>query len=918
LSTLVSESVTRPFLPSPLLPSPLAPSRLNIVIGFASAPGKVALEPEGGRNGFFTAALLTHIRVHGHNTDVAFLLRFVRSSVVEESRGAQDPWLSAALTDGTVLILEPEGETATPVGVRPFPGAVMPEVFVGRGDALARLLGDSPSASGAGTALGPVAVSTPSNGRLSVISGLGGIGKSALARELCRQARRRVLYPAGIFWVDADSRATLDKGLRDIATRAALNRHARRDTDQAAKPEEVREAVMQWLSTNPGWMLVMDNADDLAVVKPYVLRAIAAEGGHVVLTSRANREAFAAHGLLPADSLVEDVGVLSAEDAIAMLVSVQDNRSIRPDDAIECLGGEGSGDVVAVRWLVGQDGVQGLALALQQAAAYVRGLKVSWAEYVRRFKSQQVEMFGPAPAILSPWEEVVAWLAGHELDDCGAVLQDIGVTKLSYLVDVLESDLATSSLPPLRRRRLWRTLCEGGGHFSSDQTTARRCVRTTWALSLALLRSVPDLGAAAVEALQLCSYAAPDGIPFELVVRAGLLLPAGLPLRTYLAGCDRTPAERGDDWAPCALSLRRVEELVALLASHNLVVINCCQDDDGPPPSFSMHRLLQVCIADDSSRDPELVSKHLDALRKCLTGGIRHYWGARSDAWQLNVRIAEQWCVHSLWVSNGSHGFKSATSLEESEAAQLEELLHATIQCLTGVGRVEEAHALTDARLTLLQRLWGNVDNKRVAAGLGNLGRSLQTLGRLEEALPQLQASVDMKKRLACGLDDSSVATGLGQLGGLLHAMGRLGDALPLLQESVSMLQRLHWQDGSKDLAVGMHYLALLLQEMGQLKEALPVLQASVEMKKRLWGEKDHPEIAAGMSRLGGLLQALGRLEDALLLLQASVDMRKRLWGDRDHSDVATGLHSLGGLLHWVDWRTLCRCCRRVWTCRGG
>ncbi len=672
-------------------------SRPSIVIGFACAPGKVALEPDSGRNGFFTAALLMHIQECGHYVDVAFLLRLVRSSVLASSGGRQDPWFCAALPNSSVLVVE--GEAESPVAIRPFPDCVsLSEVFVGREGALARLLDDHACAT---TVVGVAATpaSEPSSsgsgeGRLSLISGLGGVGKSALARELCRRARTRVLYPTGVFWVDADSSATLDRSFRDIAIRPPLSMDCYRDT--ASKPEDVRGAVLDWLSTHDGWLLVMDNADNLSVVQPYVPRGRVAVGGHVVVTSRASSEAFAKDGLLPAGATVEEMGILSCQDAITMLVSVQHNRTLSSAVALETLGGEASSEAAAARWLAGVDGVHGLALALQQAGAYVRERKGTWAAYVTDFERQRVKLFGDAPLVRTPWDEVETWLDVRQLTGCGPALRAFGVERLSDLGDVTESDLTSLDLSPLRRRQLWRAMQEAGGSFIADDPRlvnevrqflvkglgfgqpsvdavvgqcsvrrlndlrgvaaihqrveqcalihvadkerllhamsfvggiptedddTRRTVRTTWSLSMGLLKSVPDVGPAAVEALQLCSFVAPDNIPVELVARAGYSLPDASLLRRFILGQGAAGAATDEgcgDEGPSLDSMRRSEDVVALLARHSLVSGGPgATRDAATPPCFSMHRLLQGCVAQDVSTSATTVSSVLAAACGC-------------------------------------------------------------------------------------------------------------------------------------------------------------------------------------------------------------------------------------------------------------------------------------------------------------
>ena len=44
------------------------------------------------------------------------------------------------------------------------------------------------------------------------------------------------------------------------------------------------EAVKRWLSSHEGWLLILDNADDLAMAREFIPPG---KNGHVLLTTRA-------------------------------------------------------------------------------------------------------------------------------------------------------------------------------------------------------------------------------------------------------------------------------------------------------------------------------------------------------------------------------------------------------------------------------------------------------------------------------------------------------------------------------------------------------------------------------------------------------------------------------------------------------
>jgi hypothetical protein len=398
------------------------------VIGFATAPGQLALEGAAHRRGYYTDALVRHVGESGHCVDIQVLLRLVRGTVLQSTRGRQNPWVSGALPDRPTTIVE--GDAMLSVVVRAFPApSVVPghEVFCGRGDIVRQLLQGVRGGLRIGAAAGDDDVAgTCLDGRVTVLSGLGGVGKSAVAREVCRRAR--LMYPGGVFWWDADSPVSLHRSLRGMGVRPPLNFTALRDP--AVKSEEVREAVLGWLAANTGWLVILDNADNPAFLGPYMPTACSS-GSHVLLTSRCSREELMDADVIGTGTVVVSMDVLDTQEALAMLVSVRDCVPKPRHAAVADLGGCGSAEHAAAAWLVGPEALDGLPLALQQAGAYLREQRVTVSEYVARFKEQELALFGTAAAAANgdPWSQVQVWLASEGLAGCGDALRSFGCDR---------------------------------------------------------------------------------------------------------------------------------------------------------------------------------------------------------------------------------------------------------------------------------------------------------------------------------------------------------------------------------------------------------------------------------------------------------------------------------------------------------
>jgi hypothetical protein len=133
--------------------------------------------------------------------------------------------------------------------------------------------------------------------------------------------------------------------------------------------ENVRlQITLDWLKANPGWLLVLDNLDSREALAEAEKLMGQVTGGHVIITSRLSNFADEVEPL--------ELNVLSDDDAAAFLLDrTKSRRRTTSDD-------ENKAREVAKE-------LDGLALALEQAGAFIAKGKLTFEQYLEQWRSNR-------------------------------------------------------------------------------------------------------------------------------------------------------------------------------------------------------------------------------------------------------------------------------------------------------------------------------------------------------------------------------------------------------------------------------------------------------------------------------------------------------------------------------------------------
>src|SRR6266571_2645464 len=241
--------------------------------------------------------------------------------------------------------------------------------FTGREELLSRLEKQLQSGQ-------PSALSQP-----QAISGLGGIGKTQIAVEYAY--RHHQDYQA-VLWARAESREMLTSSLVEMATLLDLPQKDAQDQSLTI------QAVKNWLQTHGGWLLILDNADEPALLGQFLPWAPA---GHILLTTRAQALGELARRI--------EVGTFTPEQGTLFLL--RRASLLAADASLEQAVPKDCEEAMQISQQLG-----GLPLALDQAGAYVEETGCRLQDYQRIYRQRRRELLKQRGGLVRSHPEPVA------------------------------------------------------------------------------------------------------------------------------------------------------------------------------------------------------------------------------------------------------------------------------------------------------------------------------------------------------------------------------------------------------------------------------------------------------------------------------------------------------------------------------
>jgi len=631
--------------------------------------------------------------------------------------------------------------------------------------------------------------------QVQAVHGLGGVGKTRLAVEYAWFALQNKKFNAVLF-VIADSPASIDTNLAALAAPEYLNLSEYNQKDQSVTVN----AVLACLASRNDYLIIFDNVDTREA-REYIMKILPhLSSGKVLITSRASNWP---HGI--ADLSIDK---LTTADAASYLLQTTENKRT-PSNDDNRLASQLS------------EKLDGLPIALEQAAAYISQRRISFQTYLNELESSKKEVLSwhnpllvnyPLP-VLTVWQSSEKQLS----EPARAIL------RLSSLLSPEPIPVALFE-PSVKHINSASALLSPRSSPSGSQQETKKSELSNTNDVRSLLSELADYS--------LIKLTESSFTIHRLVQDSIRLSISDLDIKSFT----KIVLEIIEDYMPRGISPQDIRSwpVYKSIEPHFTFIL----------PSAELLEIFEP------------------------TGHILNHFGLYLVE-QARYTEAEIFYCRTLKIYENSFG---------PDNPSIATVLNNLAELLRETGRYKEAEPFYRRALQIDEKAFGK-DHPNIARDINNLALLLHDTNRLTEAEPFYRRALEIDEK-SFGKDHPKVANRLNNLAGLLKDTNRLTEAEPLMRHAIEIWEKSLGYDHPK-VAIATSNLAHLLMETERLKEAEPLMRRALQIDEKSFGP-DHPDVARNLNNLAYLLEATNRKDEAKKLYERSVKILEDSFGP-DH-----------------------------------
>lgn len=620
---------------------------------------------------------------------------------------------------------------------------------------------------------------------------LGGMGKTRLAIEYALAHQND--YTALLF-VHAAEAEWLTTNMAGLADPKILDLPEHTATDERIK----HAAVIQWLNTYSGWLLILDNADTTAAAKAVEILFGSLQQGHVLITSRLSHWSLQIHK--------QELHLLSPEAATAFLLETTDTtRAKQPDDP-----------TVAAQ--IAND-LGHLALALEQARAYIATNEISFAAYRQKWEANRlgVLQWYDAQQMQYPASVAITWQTSFDQLSPQAV--DL-LNRLAWMApDPIPRTLLDVDIPDVEAidmQAAWAELKK----YSLVSSAADKQSFTVHRLVQDITRSRMD----------------------EAQTSKTLLEALGWMDAAFVGD-----SEDVNSWPVLEPLVPHILSLLEYAEKYNMGHDFTRLMND---TALLFKTKAQYAIAEPLyRRSLEIDERRLGANHSEVTIRLNNLAALLLATNRLQE--AEPLMRRALEIDEASFGPDHPNVARD---------LNNLAQLLKDTNRLQEAEPLMRRALAVVENSLGT-NHPYVAISLSNLAQLLKDTNRLGEADPLIRRALAIDEA-RFGPNHPKVAIRLNNLGQLLQATKRFQEAEPLYRRALT-IDEASFSPTHPNVAIDLNNLASLLNNTNRLQEAAPLMERSLLIFIQSLGT-EHPNTIGVGKNYSILLQQMGKSEEEI------------------------------------------------------
>jgi tetratricopeptide (TPR) repeat protein len=602
-------------------------------------------------------------------------------------------------------------------------------------------------------------------------------------------------------------------------------------------------AVKRWLETNGGWLLIVDNASDLATVQGFIPRAAK---GHVLLTTQAQAtgdiQAIEVRDMLPEDGA---------------LLLLRRAKFVKPDAPLAAARPSDRDIAVQISTVLG-----GLPLALDQAGAYIEETGCGLGSYLDLYSERREELlkrrggFGPD----HPDCVATTFALSFERVACASP----AAADLLRLCAFLHPDAIPGEIFTKGAAELGPNL----GPIAADPLKLDAAFAEI--LKYSLLPRDPDAKTLGVHRL------------VQAVIQDGLTKKEKrLWAERAVRAVNRAfPPVEFANWALCERLVPQALACATLIEAYGF-------DFEAAARLLNGAGLYLIERARFSDADP-LIQGALGIWERAL--GPDH----PDVATGLNSLAA-------LYKNQGKYAqaeplFPRALAIDEKALGPNHPGVARDLNNLAALyddeGKYAEAEPLYQRALAIFEKVLGP-EHPDLTTSLNNLAVLYYEQGKYAQAEPLFQRALAIREK-ALGPDHPDVAYSLNNLAALYKNQGKYAQAEPLFQRALAIWEKALGPD-HPNVAKSLNNLAALYDDQRKYAQAEPLYQRALTIDEKALGP-NHPGVARDLNNLALLYKEQAKYAEAEPLYKRALAIWEKALGP-EHPTVAMVLENYARLL---------------------